>query len=178
MEINEQIKILIEQFKNGNKDSFVEIINLVREPVYKIIYTIVNNKENAIDILDEVIYKSYTNLHTLKQSEYFKTWIIRIAINESKNYLKKNSKVIYIEGYEKEKSIDNIDERLDFEKALNKLETNIKSIIILKCYLNFTFDEISIILDKPTGTNKTWYYKGIDKLKAIIDAQEGVTNYE
>lgn len=57
MEINEQIKILIEQFKNGNKDSFVEIINLVREPVYKIIYTIVNNKENAIDILDEVIYK-------------------------------------------------------------------------------------------------------------------------
>ena len=39
MEINEQIKILIEQFKNGNKDSFVEIINLVREPVYKIIYT-------------------------------------------------------------------------------------------------------------------------------------------
>ena len=103
MEINEQIKILIEQFKNGNKDSFVEIINLVREPVYKIIYTIVNNKENAIDILDEVIYKSYTNLHTLKQSEYFKTWIIRIAINESKNYLKKNSKVIYIEGYEKEK---------------------------------------------------------------------------
>lgn len=96
MEINEQIKILIEQFKNGNKDSFVEIINLVREPVYKIIYTIVNNKENAIDILDEVIYKSYTNLHTLKQSEYF----------------------------------------------------------------------------------KTWYYKGLDKLKAIIDAQEVVTNYE
>ena len=95
-----------------------------------------------------------------------------------KNYLKKNSKVIYVEGYEKEKSIDNIDERLDFEKALNKLETNIKSIIILKCYLNFTFDEISIILDKPTGTIKTWYYKGLDKLKAIIDAQEGVTNYE
>ena len=73
----------------------------------------------------------------------------------------------------REKSIDNIDERLDFEKALNKLETNIKSIIILKCYLNFTFDEISIILDKPTGTIKTWYYKGLDKLKAIIDAQEG-----
>ena len=42
----------------------------------------------------------------------------------------------------------------------------------------FKFYEISIILDKPTGTIKTWYYKGLDKLKAIIDAQEGVTNYE
>ena len=122
MELNEDIKILIEQFKNGNKDSFVELIDLVHEPVYKIIYAIINNKENAIEVFDEVIYKAYTNLNTLKHHEFFKTWIIRIAINESKNYLKKNSKIIYMEEYDKEKTLTNDVEDKIYEQILDVLK--------------------------------------------------------
>lgn len=96
MESKEELISLIKDFNNGNKDSFVQILNLVKEPVYKTIYTFVGNEENSIEIFDEVVYKSYTNLDTLNHPEFFKTWIIRIAINESKNFLKKNSKVIRI----------------------------------------------------------------------------------
>lgn len=179
MELNEDVKILIEQFKNGDKDSFVELIKLVYEPVYKIIFAIVNNEGNAIEVLDEVIYKAYTNLNTLKHHEFFKTWIIRIAINESKNYLKKNSKIIYMEDCDKEKSLTNdVEDKIDFETALNTLDLQTKSIIIMKCYMNFTFEEIAISLDKPTGTIKTWYYKGLDELKRKLDIQGEVTNHE
>lgn len=180
MEQNEKIKILIEQFKNGNKDSFVELINLSREPVYKIIYAIINSQENSIEVLDEVIYKAYTNLDKLRHPEFFKTWIIRIAINESRNYLKKNSKIIYMEDCDKEKSLpNNVEEKIDFETALNTLGLETKSVIIMKCYMNFTFDEIAISLDKPVGTIKTWYYKGLDKLKTQLDGIQGeVTNHE
>ena len=49
----------------------------------------------------------------------------------------------------------------------------------MKCYMNFTFDEIAISLDKPVGTIKTWYYKGLDKLKTQLDGIQGeVTNHE
>lgn len=96
MESKEELISLIKDFNNGNKDSFVQILNLVKEPVYKTIYAFVGNEENSIEIFDEVVYKSYTNLDTLNHPEFFKTWIIRIAINESKNFLKKNSKVIRI----------------------------------------------------------------------------------
>lgn len=179
MEQSDTVKTLIEQFKNGNKDSFVDLINLNRDSIYKIIYAIVNNQENAIDILDEVIYKAYINLNKLNHPEFFKTWIIRIAINESKNYIKKNSKVLYIENYEKEKAVtNNMDSKIDFETALNSLDLEMKSIILMKCYMNFTFDEIAISLDKPAGTIKTWYYKGLDKLKALLNVQEEVTNHE
>ena len=96
MESKEEIISLIDNFKSGNKDSFVQIINQVKEPVYKTIYAFVGNEENSIDVFDEVVYKAYKNLHTLNHAEFFKTWITRIAINESKNFLKKNSKIIRI----------------------------------------------------------------------------------
>ncbi|HJJ04627.1 MAG TPA: hypothetical protein OIM45_01920 [Clostridiaceae bacterium] len=99
MEAKEELSRLIKEFNNGNTDSFVQIMDIVKESVYKVIYAFLNNEENSIDVFDEVIYKSYTNLHTLKHPEFFKTWIIRIAINESKNFLKKNSKIICIEDY-------------------------------------------------------------------------------
>ena len=94
MEFKEELITLINEFNNGKKDSFVQIINLVKDSVYRTIFAFVGNEENSIDVFDEVVYKSYTNLHKLNHPEFFKTWIIRIAINESKNFLNRNSKVI------------------------------------------------------------------------------------
>ena len=96
MEQKNELIQLLNEFKNGNKDSFVQIINQVKEPVYKTIYAFVGNEENSIDVFDEVVCKAYKNLYTLNHTEFFKTWITRIAINESKNFLKKNSKIIRI----------------------------------------------------------------------------------
>lgn len=179
MEVNNEIAVLIKQFNSGNKESFVKLINLVQEPVYKIIFAIINNKENSLEVFDDVVYKAYTNLHTLKNLEFFKTWIIRIAINESRNFIKKNSKIVYMEEYEKKEYIqNNIEDKLDFETALNKLDVEIKSVIIMKCYMNFKFEEIAISLDKPVSTIKTWYYKGLDRLKEMLNLQEEVTKHE
>jgi len=181
MESKDEVMQLIHSFNSGNKDSFVQILNIVKEPVYKTIYTFVGNEENAVDVFDEVLYKAYVNLPTLKHPEFFKTWIIRIAINESKNYLKKVSKIISFDEYG---SIDNFnteenkmngiqiayntDDKIDFENALNKLNVDYKSILLMKFYLNFTFEEIANSMQKPTGTIKTWYYKALENLKELL----------
>lgn len=173
METNEELTILIKEFNNGDKDSFVQIIGSVKAAVYKVIYAIIGNEENSIEVFDEVVYKSYTNLHTLKHPEFFKTWITRIAINESKNFLKKDSKVICMEDYRQEKLISdahiNIDERIDFENILNKLDVDMRSILIMKFYMNFTFEEIASSMQKPTSTIKTLYYKTLDNLKELLN---------
>lgn len=179
MELKDNTELLVNEFKNGNTDTFVDLMNQVREPIYKIIYAIVGNEQNAIEVFDDVIYKAYINLKKLNHAEFFKTWITRIAINESKNYLKKNSKIVYMDEYEKEKSqSSSIEDKLDFESAIDSLDIQIKSVIIMKCYMNFTFDEIATSLDKSTSTIKTWYYKGLDILKGVISKQEEVTSNE
>ena len=58
MEFKEELITLINEFNNGKKDSFVQIINLVKDSVYRTIFAFVGNEENSIDVFDEVVYKS------------------------------------------------------------------------------------------------------------------------
>ena len=71
---NEQEK-LIDEFKSGNKDVFPLIIDNIKNSLYKTIYAILENRENTIEVLDEVIYIAYTQMQKLKHNEFFNTWI-------------------------------------------------------------------------------------------------------
>jgi DNA-directed RNA polymerase specialized sigma24 family protein len=61
----------------------------------------VNNSEDTLDIMQEVIYKALISVKNLKSPEYFNTWLTRITINCSINYLKKAKKVISIDDLKK-----------------------------------------------------------------------------
>lgn len=67
------------------------------------------------------------------------------------------------------KNNNDIDEKIDFENMLNKLNVDFKSILIMKFYLNFTFEEIANSMQKPTSTIKTWYYKALEELKELLE---------
>lgn len=54
------------------------------------------NSDDALDVVQETAYKSFTQIKTLKNPEYFKTWLIRIAINISLDFLKKQKKIVYL----------------------------------------------------------------------------------
>ena len=88
--ISDEVNLLVSKAKSRDADAFTTLILSIKEQLYKTIYVIVQNQSSALEVLDEVIYKSYINLNKLSHNEFFKTWIIRIAINESKNYIKKN----------------------------------------------------------------------------------------
>ena len=62
----------------------------------------------------------------------------------------------------------NTEDKIDFENTLNKLNVDYKSILLMKFYLNFTFEEIANSMQKPTGQIKTWYYKALENLKELL----------
>lgn len=168
---NKQEK-LIDEFKSGNKDVFPLIIDNIKNSLYKTIYAILENRENTIEVLDEVIYMAYTQMQKLKHNEFFYTWITRIAINECRDFIKKNSKITYISEYDESASIKNIDdmqiEKLNINQALNKLTEEVRLILVMKLYLEYTFDDISNTLSKPVSTVKTIYYNGMQKLRKLL----------
>lgn len=57
MEAKEELSRLIKEFNNGNTDSFVQIMDIVKESVYKVIYAFLNNEENSIDVLMKLYIK-------------------------------------------------------------------------------------------------------------------------
>lgn len=177
MMIQDEANLLVSKSKNGDSEAFTTLIINIKEQLYRTIYVIVQNQEDTMEVLDEVIYKSYINLKNLEHNEFFKTWITRIAINESKNYIKKNSRILYIEELEEitetNKPKDEYhEEKMDIEQAMQKLDIITKTILTMKLYLEYTFDDIAENLGKPVSTVKSSYYTGLEKLKQLLKIEE------
>ena len=74
---------LIEKAKKGDKESFTRLVLLVKNELYHVAKARLNNEEDVCDAIQETTITAYKNIKELKDSRYFKTWIIRILINES-----------------------------------------------------------------------------------------------
>ena len=83
---------LVERAKNKDKTAFSELIVKVKKELYLIAKTKLNNEEDIGDGIQETVLISYKNLKKLRKNEIFKTWIIRILINEcNKTYKRKSN---------------------------------------------------------------------------------------
>ncbi|WP_242705639.1 RNA polymerase sigma factor [Pontibacillus sp. ALD_SL1] len=154
--------------QKGNEKAFVELFSQYQKDIYRISYTYVKNQNDALDVVQEVAYRSFKKIGTLKHPEYFKTWLIKMAITCSIDLIRKNKKIITMDtGYENLRGAEYHDTSLSItlQELVDKLNEEEKSIIILKFYQGYTFKEIAGILDIPLGTAKSIMYRALEKLR-------------
>ena len=93
-------KYIIEAVQLDDKESLIDdIIRNYGQDVLQLVFSYVHNKAAAEDLTQEIFVKCYKNLHTYNRKSKLKTWIWRMVINHSKDYLKSwyNNKVIVTE---------------------------------------------------------------------------------
>ena len=131
-------------------------------------YVYVKNKEDALDVVQEVAYQSFKKINTLKKPEYFKTWLMRITMNCATNVVRKNKKVVQLKPEYKEflgTENEDISFSISLQDLIDGLDGDEKGIVLLRFYHNHTFKEISEILEIPLGTAKSILYRALDKLR-------------
>ncbi|WP_353095199.1 sigma-70 family RNA polymerase sigma factor [Tissierella praeacuta] len=166
-------KLVLKAIK-GDDESFGILVNSKKENLYRIAYSYVHNEQDALDIVGDAVYKAYIGIGKLKQPEYFNTWLVRIVINCSINFINKSKKVLYLDN----EIIENVHyknndvlENIDLEEALEKLDYNYKAVVVLRYSQDLKLKEIAEILNLPLSTVKTRLYKAIEILK--IELKEG-----
>ena len=156
-----------------NCASFEKLLLQYKSYLYKVAYTYVKDKQVALDILQETSFKAWLNIHTLKDEEKFKPWITKILVNTALNYIKKESKVIYMED---ENSIIysdiSIEEKLDLYDAIDLLKPKYKTVIILKYFDDMKIEDISYVLNTPENTVKSHLKRAKESLSSIL--KEGI----
>ena len=80
-----QIIRLVKKAQKGNDKAFLKLFQKYEEDIYRMAYVYVKNENDALDVVQEVAYRSFKKIDTLKNPEYLKTWLIKIAINCSLN---------------------------------------------------------------------------------------------
>lgn len=130
-------------------------------------YVYVKNESDALDVVQEVAYRSFKMIGTLKNPAYFKTWLIKIAINCSIDSTRKNKKVVQLKPEFQDlidSQNDDIDLSLTLQELLELLNEDEKSVVILRFYEDYSFKEIAELLDIPLGTAKSILYRALSKL--------------
>lgn len=162
----------MEKAQKGNPQAFLTLFQKYEQDIYRIAFVYVKNQNDALDVVQETAYRSFKTIRNLKEPQYLKTWLIRIAINCSLDLLKKQNKEVQLHTDYAEYIRDEINENIDLELTLqdlmdylNELE---KSVVILRYYEDLTFKEVAETLEIPISTSKTVLYRALKKLKKNI----------
>lgn len=172
------MKNLVKKAINGNEESFCELIDQNKEKLYRVAYSYVNDKDEALDIVQDAVYKAYISIKNLKKAEFFSTWLTRIVINSAINSRKKSKKIVYIDEYTNDAGIDelkDVADSMDLQTAINSLDDKYKTIVLLKFFEDRTLEDISQILNLSLSTVKSRLYRALNKLKLDL---KGVESFE
>ncbi len=160
---------LVKKAKKGNKESFCELITIVKKELYLIARTRLKNEDDIADVIQDTIETCYKNIRSLKKDEAFRAWIIKILINCcNKIYKIKGKNDISIEEEQIKNNLrsnDSIEEKIAFETIIRNLTNEEKTIMTLYYYYNYTTKEISKILKIKEGTIKSKISRAKEKLR-------------
>lgn len=90
------MKTLIKKAQHKDADAFVELMQENMKDMYKVARAILSNDEDAADAIQDTILACWEKIHTLKQEEFFKTWLTRILINNCTSYSEKNESLCWM----------------------------------------------------------------------------------
>ncbi|MDI9356695.1 MAG: sigma-70 family RNA polymerase sigma factor [Chitinophagaceae bacterium] len=187
---------LIQQYCDGNEKAFDTISNLYSGKVYSTAYSILKNKKQAEDIVQEVFIKVFI---TLKKNNYsdkgkFEAWILKITRNMSIDHLRKHKKkvqysleqyssvlesIYFVENAMVEHNIIEDETKKYLWDLIHELPKNQREIIIMKHYLNMSFKEISTLANISINTALGIMRYGIINLrKKINEEQIHFTNFK
>lgn len=138
---------------------------------YRLAYSYVHNENDALDIVQEGSYKAILYSKSLKKEEFIGTWVYRIMINESLQFIKKNKSSDaliddFIEGKE------DIYENIDLKRAIENLEEPEGTIIKLRFFEDMKIEQIAVILNENMNTIKSKLYRSLKVLKLSLGTEE------
>ncbi|UCG29987.1 MAG: sigma-70 family RNA polymerase sigma factor [candidate division WOR-3 bacterium] len=179
----ESDEALIQSVKNGDCDAFGPIVERYKMALYKVMYRMVMNRDDAEDLVEEAFIKAYRSIKKFQTGRPFYSWLRRIAVNNAINFLKRErrSNVGPLEYVENTLSNGRNDPaqmirdkmlRERISAAIARLPEDARIILSLKVEEDLSYDEIGKLLKIPKGTVMSRLARARMKLKQIFEDME------
>ncbi len=178
---------LINRLRNGDENAFRMVVAQYQRLVLNCTYKFLRNRESSEDITQEVFLEVYKSIHAFRADSKLSTWIYRIAISKSLNFLKsqKRKKRFAIvtglfddNGNEKqiptpenmnpEIALENRDRANALAWALAKIPDNQRIAFTLSKYQEMNYEEISLIMDTTISSVESLLHRAKTNLKKIL----------
>ncbi len=152
-------------------DCLVDYIIENQDKFYRLAYSYVRNQDDAMDAVQNAVYKALKKSHTLRNENAMRTWFYSILVNESLTIINARKRDFLpqrdspVEPVYIEKKYELQDE---IHEKINRLEEPEQTIIRLRFFEEMSLKEISEVLKININTVKSKLYRGLEKMKLII----------
>ena len=160
---------VVKTAKKGDVNALEYILTQNMQAMYRVAFSILKNEDEIADAVSNTIVIVFEKIHTLRNEEFFKTWLTRILINECYKICKQNKKIIYLENCNQD-TLVYTDTYTDFEtrNLVKKLDKDLREIVVLYYFEDFSIKEISKILKIPEGTAKSRLFRARTELEKSL----------
>lgn len=151
------------------RDTFERNIREYAPNMYRLALAMLHDREDARDAVGEAALKAYEKLHTLRDAERFRPWIMQITANEARRIYGRNRRSTPVEDMEAYMPAFR-DESHELWDVVMQLDIAYREVILLYFYERFSIREISAALRIPEGTVKSRLSRGKKLLRDMLEA--------
>ena len=153
--------------------------------MFQVVLRYLKNTHDAEEVAQDVLLKALKSLHTFKNNSSVKTWLYRISVNYSKNFLakKKLRNIFTFMGQEQayqdfavnyddgQKQLENQEFKERFYNCLDKLPEKQRETFALRYFEDLSYEEISNLLGTSVGGLKANYFQAVKKLGVMLNEE-------
>ncbi len=167
-------KDLVSRCLTGDMKAFETLVDRYEKPVFNVALRLLSNSDDAADVSQATFVKAYEKLNSYDDRYKFFSWLYRIAVNTSLNFLeqKKRSDLLgdeeVTEGSRLEEEFDAAERVEKLEDAILNLPVEYRVVIVLRHFHDLSYEEMGMILDLPEKTVKSRLFTARQLLKDIL----------
>ena len=160
---------LIEECRKGNSRAQFRLYNQYSKAMYNVAYRMLNNREDAEDILQETFIDCFRNISSFRFESTFGAWLKKILINKCINHLQKKKIDLTLtdtfpnDAYEEEE--ETVYDTTKIIKGIEMLPDGYRVVLTLYLLEGYDHSEISQIMGISESTSKSQYSRAKEKLR-------------
>ena len=179
---------LVNAALEGNQDAYAELMKNYKDSLYFMLLKMTNNATDAEDLTIEAFGKAFKNIKSYSPKYAFSTWLFKIATNNAIDFIRKKkqrtlsidkpyankdegpdmSQNIEYKGLDPEESFIK-DQKIQLMRGIvDKLKPHYRTLVELRYFKEFSYDEIAEELDLPLGTVKAQLFRAREFLFNVL----------
>ena len=168
---------LVERYRHGDQAAFTELVIRYQRPIYNASFWVLRRTEDASDITQEVFLKVAERIDDYDPQFKFFSWIYRIAINESLNLLRRNSRHETLDvdidraaddSANPEQQVGGAQRSQRIRSAMMSMSVNDRTLLSLRHFSECSYEAIAQILDLDEKTVKSRLFESRQRLRGLL----------
>jgi len=180
---------LITDCLGGNSAAFGELVRRHQDRLYNTIFRLVDNHEDAYDVVQDAFLAAYQSLDSFKGDSLFFTWLYRIAVNTAISFKRKKRVMVridttgtgsqpVIEPFDQSQetrpghALEQAEQEQRVQQALARVSTEHRTVLILKDMEGQKYEDMAEMLGVPIGTIRSRLHRARLELREILERMD------